>query len=207
MSDSGPKRFDQILKNAEDDSQVFISGGVCIVIGTLIAVGEYPSGDSGSLWGWSWKVALAAVILIPVTLHAWKTAKFALLKRYKEAGAFMRAALKERVVEQMPFRHLWCMRDIARAEQLSQKAAVSAVSGRGVMLVFADASGEEIFCHTRIKCAKCGHSLDPWLAANLWKEREIRQGDDLDPAGRCRKCGGETGIFETSLAGLDGPSS
>lgn len=207
MNENGPKRFDQILKKAEDDSQAFFSGAIILIVGFLRAAYTFPSGDSGDGFSWAWKVALFFGILGPFVIHIWKTARFAIFRSYREAGAFMSETLKGPAVKDMPFRHLWRMRDIAWAEHLSQLRASPAAGKEGFRQIqLMDASGEEILIHTRIKCARCGRTLDQWLAKHLWDEREASKSafkapQDLLAARRCIACGSERGQFTSSLAG------
>lgn len=208
MTDSGPQRFDQILRKAGDDSQAFFGGAILLIVGLLRAAYTFPAGEADGLLGWSWKVALFFGVLVPFLLHIWKTSRFEVVTAYREAGAFMVAALKGPVTRDLPFRHLWRMREIAWAEHLDQKQAMRpAAAKEGFAPVFLmDASGEAILENTRIACAGCGRSLNPGLARELWTEREAsrratRVGEDLDAAGRCIACGSPKGRFRTALEG------
>lgn len=208
MSESGPKRFDQILKKAEEDSQAFFSGAIILIVGILRAAYTFPTEGMDDALSWGWKVALFFGVLVPLLLHLWKTSRFAILKRYREAGALMTEALKGPVARELPFRHLWCMREIAWAEQLSQKRALPPAGSKEGFTPFGlvDASGEAILENTRIACAGCKRALNPWLPRELWAERAsskraARVGEDLDAGGRCVSCQGAVGLFRTDLMG------
>ena len=197
MSESGPKRFDQILKKAEEDSQAFFSGAIVLIVGTLRAAYTFPTEGMDDALSWGWKVALFFGVLVPLLIHLWKTSRFAILKRYREAGALMTEALKGPVTRELPFRHLWCMREIAWTEHLHQKRALPparATEGFSPVALI-DASGEAILENTRISCAGCKRPLHPGLARELWVEREsskraTRVREELDAGGRCVSCGG-----------------
>jgi hypothetical protein len=213
MTDLGPKRFDQIIKKADEDSNAFFSGVIILIVGLLRAAYTFPIGDMDELFSWTWKVVLFFGFLIPFLFHIWKTSRFAVVKAYREAGAFMTAALKGPATQEMPFNHLWRMREIAWAEHLDQKRALRPAGTRdGFSPVFlVDASGEAILENTRVACAGCGRSLSPGLARELWKERETSQratrvSGDLNAARHCIACGSFTGRFRTALEGpLENP--
>ena len=207
MSDAEPTRFDQILKKANDDMQAFIGLMLILIIGTGVAVYTLLFDESTEFFSWAWKAALFFGLLIPFARHLWKTARFE-TKAYREAGAFMVEGQKGPVARDMPFGHLWHMRDIAWAEHLALKQVAPPPAMEGYLVVMLqEAPGEELLLHTRITCAGCGRALRPFLADDLWKEREAgrpadRVGEDLDAARHCKACGHPIGRFRTSL---DGP--
>lgn len=212
MIEDGPKRFDQILKKAEKETDAFFSGVVITTVALVVAVGTFPGKEPGDLLGWAWKAVLGLGLLGFFLSHLWREVRFALVRRYKEAGAFMTEALKGPVSRELPFRHLWSMREVAWAEHQDHKRALAPAAAGGFRpILLLDASGEEIFIHTRIACAGCGRSLNPWLARDLWKERAdskpaTRIREDLDPSGRCIACGHATGRFRAALDGpVEGP--
>jgi hypothetical protein len=209
MNDLAPKRFDQILKKAEqDDTQVLFSGLIILVVGIVVAVHTFPTDADEGFFGWGWKAVLFFGAMGLLLRHAWKTGRFALSKDYKAAGAFMVEALKGPARAELPFSSLWRMREIAWAEHLDQRrAARPAGLPAGVVgITLMDASGEAIFENTRVACAGCGKALKSTLTSELWKEREqgtkpVGLAESLNAARRCAACGSPRGVFSGALAG------